>query len=195
MPRGCEPALNHQFHKPPMSIHPESSLYWWYQRHGTCQCSLFEAITTEMNILCAHYDVCSTPSLFETTLAGPCECSYLGADALQSDVRTILRTLFKWTLGGRLVSGPSSLPGLDIATRILLPSASRGMCCSKIALLISICKRLWQYSSSILWQLQFITNSIRAGCTSILQQLHSAFNLRCWSSGWPSPRKGQVGPQ
>ena len=28
---------------------------------------------------------------------------------------------------------------------------------------------------------QFITNSIRARCTFILQQLHSTFNLRCWN--------------
>ena len=83
------------------------------------------------------YDVCSTPSLFETTLAGPCEYSYLGADALRSDDRTILCTVFKWTLGRRLVSGPSGLPGLNKATRILMPSASRGMCCLKIALLMS----------------------------------------------------------
>ena len=53
-----------------------------------------EVITTEMSILCAHM-MSAQLFLFETALAGPCECVYLGADALQSDDRTILRTLFK----------------------------------------------------------------------------------------------------
>ena len=37
----------------------------------------------------------------------------------------------------RLVSGPSNLPGYGEATRILLPSASRAMCRSKILLMTS----------------------------------------------------------